>query len=119
MNTTTIFNDINALRQRLFEGLVIPALPLALNADRQLSEQHQRALARYYVAAGTGGLAVGVHSTQFEIRDPEIGLFEPVLKLAAETLDEAAAGKPYVKVAGVCGKTPQAVAEATFARESG
>lgn len=111
----------NALRARLREGLVIPAHPLALTADRKLSERHQRALARYYAAAGAGGVAVGVHSTQFEIRDPDVGLFEPVLELAAETLNAAAAGheRPLIKVAGVCGKTEQAVREATFAHAHG
>jgi dihydrodipicolinate synthase/N-acetylneuraminate lyase len=103
------------------QGVVMPALPLALDANRQLSEKHQRALIRYYAAAGAGGLAVGVHSTQFEIRDPKIGLFEPVLSLASETLDAACArsGNRMLKVAGVCGRTPQALREAGFARNAG
>lgn len=92
-------------------GAVIPAHPLALNADRKLDEKHQRALARYYRAAGADGVAVGVHSTQFQIRDPKIGLYEPVLALAADTL----AGSNMILVAGVCGKTPQAVREAEIA----
>ena len=102
-------------------GGVIPAQPLALDARRQLSERHQRALTRYYVAAGASGLAVGVHSTQFEIRDPEIGLFEPVLTLASETIDAACAkdGKSILKIAGVCGPARQAVKEALFARSKG
>jgi dihydrodipicolinate synthase/N-acetylneuraminate lyase len=102
-------------------GGVIPAQPLALNAQRKLSERHQRALTRYYVDAGASGLAVGVHSTQFEIRDPAFGLFEPVLTLASETIDAACAGKGqgFLKIAGVCGKTPQAVKEALFARATG
>ncbi len=102
-------------------GCVIPAQPLALDAQRKLSERHQRALTRYYVAAGAGGLAVGVHSTQFEIRDPQIGLFEPVLTLASETIDAACAkdGNHILKIAGVCGQTPQAVQEALFARSAG
>jgi len=66
--------DINALRRRLFEGLVIPAHPLALTADRSLDERRQRGLSRYYLAAGAGGLAIGVHTTQFEIHDPDVGL---------------------------------------------
>src|SRR5678816_3174843 len=66
--------------------VVIPAHPLALTADRKLDERRQRALTRYYVAAGCGGVAVGVHTTQFAIRDPKIGLFEPVLRLAMEEL---------------------------------
>lgn len=102
-------------------GGVIPAQPLALNARRKLSERHQRALTRYYVEAGASGLAVGVHSTQFEIRDPDVGLFEPVLALASETVDAACArqGRGILKIAGVCGKTPQAVKEALFARTTG
>lgn len=115
-------NELPAtIRQLLCGGTVIPAMPLALNAERKLSEKHQRALVKYYLAAGTGGVAAGVHTTQFQIRDPEIGLFKPVLKLVAETMDEVAAetGKPNVKVCGVCGKTQQAVAEAQFAQETG
>jgi len=100
-------------------GTVIPALPLALDANHTFDERHQKALCRYYVAAGCGGLAAGVHSTQFEIRDPGIDLFEPVLSLVAETVDAAAAGRPFLKVAGVCGTTEQALREATFARGVG
>lgn len=102
-------------------GGVIPAQPLALTEKRRLSERHQRALTRYYVEAGATGLAVGVHSTQFEIRKPGIGLFKPVLELAAETLDMACAstGRKMVKIAGVCGPQTQAVAEAVFARSVG
>src|SRR2546422_8653843 len=74
------------VRMRLGEGLVIPACPLALNARHKLDERRQRALFRYYLAAGAGGLAVGVHTTQFGIRDPKVGLFRPVLELAAEEL---------------------------------
>src|SRR2546430_17208304 len=77
------------IRQVLARGTVIPAHPLALTADRRLDERHQRALSRYYIAAGAGGLAVGVHTTQFEIRDPGVGLFEPVLRLAKEEMDRA------------------------------
>src|SRR3989441_11584459 len=97
------------IHQTLSRGVVIPAHPLALNANRQLDERRQRALVRYYAAAGAGGLAVGVHTTQFSIRDPRIGLFAPVLGLAAEELKRAGS---LVRVAGVCGKTEQAVAEA-------
>ena len=78
--------DIEQLRARLGSGLVIPACPLALNARRKLDERRQRALFRYYLAAGAGGLAVGVHTTQFAIREPKIGLFKPVLELAADEL---------------------------------
>ena len=110
----TVSFTLDTLRARLREGVVIPAHPLALTAGRKLSERHQRALSRYYAAAGAGGVAVGVHSTQFEIRDPNVGLFEPVLELAAETIDASAAalGRPLIKIAGVCGKTAQAVREA-------
>lgn len=99
----------------LREGTVIPAHPLALNAQRKLDERRQRALTRYYLAAGVGGIAVGVHTTQFEIRDH--GLLKPVLALAAE--EGARAGRPLIKIAGICGPTPQAVAEAGLARELG
>lgn len=102
----------------LSRGAVIPAHPLALTAERRLDERRQRALTRYYVDAGASGVAVGVHTTQFEIRDPEHGLFEPVLALAAEELD-ARADTRVVRVAGVCGDTAQAVAEAELARSLG
>ena len=105
----------------LHRGLVIPAHPLALNANRKLDEKYQRALTRYYCAAGAGGIAVGVHTTQFEIRDPKFGLYQPVLSLAAEIMDEFAAqtGNVIVKIAGIVGSTAQAVAEARFAVEQG
>ena len=101
--------------------MVIPAHPLALNAQRKLDERRQVALTRYYCDAGAGGIAVGVHTTQFAIRDPRVGLFEPVLRLAAGAAAEfeRRAGKRIIKVAGVCGPTPQAVAEAEFARDAG
>src|SRR5690349_9686177 len=92
----------DALRARLREGLVIPAHPLALDAQRRLDERRQRALARYYLDAGAGGLAVGVHTTQFAIRD--VGLYEPVLRIAMETARTwPAPNRPLVMVAGVCG----------------
>lgn len=108
-------------RQHLQGGHVIPAQPLALDTNRRFSERHQRAITRYYVAAGTGGLAVGVHSTQFEIREPQHGLFKPVLELAARTIDEelARAPRPFIKISGVCGRTEQAVGEAELARSLG
>lgn len=102
----------------LARGAAIPAHPLALHADGTFDERRQRALTRYYLASGAGGAAVAVHTTQFEIRDPGVGLFRPVLELAAETID-AEAGRPFVKVAGACGYTAQAVAEATTAAELG
>jgi dihydrodipicolinate synthase/N-acetylneuraminate lyase len=101
----------------LRSGVVIPACPLALNAARKLDERRQRALCRYYVAAGAGGLAVGVHTTQFAIRDPKIGLFEPVLGIAAEEMKRASAN--FVRIGGICGKTQQAVKEASLLREIG
>lgn len=98
-------------------GVVIPAHPLAITADHKLDERHQRALTRYYCAAGVGGLAVGVHTTQFEIHDPKVGLLAPVLELASETIDESlqAQPRPFVKVAGVIGQTEQAMREAELA----
>ncbi|HEX2185111.1 MAG TPA: dihydrodipicolinate synthase family protein, partial [Chloroflexota bacterium] len=75
----------------LRRGVVIPAHPLALTASRRLDERRQRALTRYYLAAGVGGVAIAVHTTQFAIRDPKIGLLRPVLELGAETVrDEGA-----------------------------
>jgi len=103
------------LREKLLSGLVIPAHPLALNSQRQLDERRQRALTRYYLAAGAGGIAVGVHTTQFAIRDPRFGLLESVLRLAA---DESR-GNDIVKIAGVCGKGKQALAEAELAAKLG
>src|SRR6185436_837600 len=98
---------------RLREGIVIPAHPLALTSQRAFDERRQRALTRYYHAAGAGGIAVGVHSTQFEIRRPEHGLFKPVLELAAETISayDAATGRQTVRIAGITGRTPQALEE--------
>jgi len=103
------------------KGLVIPACPLALDAERRFDARRQRALIRYYCAAGAGGVAVGVHTTQFEIRDPAIGLFRPVLELAAAALEEASRRqeRPIVRIAGVCGAASQAVAEAELAASLG
>jgi dihydrodipicolinate synthase/N-acetylneuraminate lyase len=108
---------LNALRQ----GLVIPAHPLALTPSRKLDERRQCALTRYYHAAGAGGVAVGVHTTQFEIRRPEHSLFRPVLNLAAATVAacDADSGHRTVRVGGVCGRTRQALTEARFLREAG
>ncbi len=108
------------LRQHLGEGHAIPAMPLALNADRSWSPRHQRALVRYYLEAGAGGLAVGVHTTQFEIRSPEHGLLAPVLELCAEEARRHPAGsRPCALVAGACGDTAQARREAELARSLG
>jgi hypothetical protein len=164
--------NFEQVRARLGDGLVIPACPLALNARRKFDERRQRTLFRYYVAAGAGGLAVGVHTTQFAIREPRIGLFKPVLELAAEELrssrcqeahsvkselgqspstnppaegskpadaltefpsregsgvgSSSSAGGTQLKsspsmlgIAGICGKTKQAMAESALAREQG
>ncbi len=100
--------------QALKIGQAIPAHPLALTAQRKLDERRQRALARYYMAAGAGGLAVGVHTTQFEIRDPEWNLYGPVLELAAEEMNTHAPDD-FIRVAGVVGNTKQAIAEAELA----
>lgn len=105
------------VRGWLARGHVIPAHPLALTSARTLDERRQRALSRYYLAAGAGGLAVGVHTTQFAIRDSRIGLFRPVLELAAEEI--ARAGRPVAAIGGICGPTGQAVAEAALLRELG
>jgi dihydrodipicolinate synthase/N-acetylneuraminate lyase len=112
---------LSALRNRLREGMVIPAHPLALSPDRKLDERRQRALTRYYLAAGAGGVAVGVHTTQFEVHQPGIGLYKPVLELALEE------GRRYggaeslaaVTVAGIVGKTEKALSEATLASDLG
>jgi dihydrodipicolinate synthase/N-acetylneuraminate lyase len=100
---------------RLRQGLVIPAHPLCLTAGRKFDEERQRALTRYYLESGAGGLAVGVHTTQFAIRAPEHNLLEPVLRAAAEE----ARGSEAVLVAGVCGETRQALREAELARSLG
>jgi dihydrodipicolinate synthase/N-acetylneuraminate lyase len=107
--------------QLLRQGTVIPAHPLALTADLKIDERHQRALTRYYCAAGVGGVAVGVHTTQFEIHDPKTGLLEPVLALASETVEESlrANPRPFIKVAGLVGPTHQALHEAGLALELG
>lgn len=109
-----------ALRQHLLAGQVIPALPLSLDSRRRWDERHQRALVRYYLDAGAGGLAVGVHATQFAIREPRFGLFAPVLKLAADTARTwPKKRRPLALIAGLCGRTPQARREAQLARDLG
>src|SRR5215472_11552247 len=110
-----------AVGQNLRRGLVLPALPLALTAERRLDERRQRALCRYYIAAGAGGIAAGVHTTQFAIRDPRHGLFQPVLALVAEEFERAAHGRPnpLVRIGGICGPTNQSLAEARILRELG
>ncbi len=100
-------------------GMVIPALPLALDENRRFAPRFQRRLIHYYLDAGAGGIAVGVHSTQFEIREPGIDLYEPVLALAAETINANENGFKTIKIAGVCGKTQQAIKEAELAQSLG
>jgi len=102
-------------------GCVIPAAPLALTPERRFNPVRQTALMRYYCEAGAGGVAVAVHTTQFEIRDPEIGLFEPVMETCADAIDDCAErlGRPVVKIAGVVGKTAQACREAETAVRHG
>jgi hypothetical protein len=104
------------VRRLIADGTVLPAHPLALNAERKLDRIHQRALTRYYIDAGAGGLAVGVHTTQFAIRD--VGLYKPVLELAAETAADWT-GRPLALVAGLAGPTRQAITEAGIARGIG
>lgn len=106
---------IKQVKDLLHEGTVIPAHPLALDHNRHLSEHIQRRLTRYYIASGAGGVAVGVHTTQFEIRKPGINLLEPVLRLAAEEIDKAQLQRPFIKVAGIVGPTSNALNEATLA----
>jgi dihydrodipicolinate synthase/N-acetylneuraminate lyase len=117
-NTSQIPEEIGlALRK----GVVIPAMPLALNRYRKLDERRQRALIRYYLDAGAGGLAVGVHTTQFEIRLPGIGLFEPLLDIAREEIDNFVEHnpKPLIRIAGIIGKREQAAREASLAIKHG
>jgi len=109
----------SAIEKLLQQGTVIPAHPLALNRDLHLDENRQRRLTRYYLAAGVGGLAVGVHTTQFSIRRPEVKLLEPVLQLAAEEIKQAQLDRPFIKIAGICGPTAQAVEEAGLAVKYG
>lgn len=105
----------------LNNGIVIPALPLALNKNRQLDERRQRALMRYYMDAGAGGVAVAVHTTQFEIRLPEFGMFKPILELAKEEHNRFVINskKPILLISGVIGQTKQAVEEARLAADLG
>ncbi len=108
-------------KKLLQKGVVIPAHPLALTPERTFDVRGQRALTRYYCAAGAGGVAVGVHTTQFEIHDPAVGLLEPVLALASQTVDECLrrSPRPFVKIAGLVGPTAQALAEAELAQRYG
>ena len=109
----------NTLKSFLMEGTVLPALPLSLDSSRSFDEENQRLLTNYYIQSGAGGIAAAVHSTQFEIRLPEHNLFERVLKLTSEVIDQARLDRPFVKIAGICGHVDQAVREANIAVELG
>lgn len=104
-----------SVRSLMAGNVVIPAHPLALNAMRKLDERRQRGLTRYYIDAGAAGIAIGVHTTQFAIRDPKFALLRPVLELASEELDRA--GRQLFRIGGVCGNTQQAISEAALLRE--
>jgi hypothetical protein len=122
MSSSAMNSSINPQAARaLSRGVVIPACPLALTRGRKFDERRQRALVRYYIAAGAGGIAAGVHTTQFAIRDPKIGLFAPVLELIATELDRLRIGSDdsIVRIAGVCGQTRQAVSEALLIKRLG
>ena len=108
---------LNILR----EGTVIPAIPLALDQDRAFDEQNQRRMVRYYMEAGSGGIAAAVHSTQFQIRDPKYNLFQPVLEAVIGEMEryEAETGKVLVRISGVCGPTEQACREAELTKALG
>jgi len=112
---------LSAVRSALLRGLVIPAHPLALTEARRLDERRQVALTRYYCDAGAGGIAVGVHTTQFAIRDPAVGLLAPVLDLAIRTVRDWCGNRQQlpVTIAGVCGPTAQALREAELALSLG
>ena len=108
------------LRTHLLAGQAIPALPLALDENRQWAARQQRAVLRYYLDAGVGGIAVGVHSTQFAIREPQHGLFEPLLRFASREIDAwLGNARPFLKIAGICGATAQAWTEADLAISCG
>lgn len=109
----------STVKKQLHAGAVIPAHPLALTEDRQLDEAGQRALSRYYIDAGVGGIAVGVHTTQFEIRDPRFNLFEKVLTLAMEEMERAQVADSFIKIGGISGPVGQAMAEAKFIKSLG
>lgn len=114
------FQYLSAEKKSLLQtGTVIPAHPLALNADRTLNEVYQRQLTRYYIASGAGGIAIGVHSTQFAIRSPHVNLYEKVLAIAADEIERNRPPYPFLKIAGICGRTEQAIKEAQLANQYG
>lgn len=103
----------------LHEGVAIPALPLALNEDKTWDIESQRLLIQYYMNAGAGGIAACVHTTQFEVRDPQYNLYESLLKLTYDEISNEGRLDDFIKVAGICGKTDQAIQEATLAKKIG
>jgi hypothetical protein len=105
------------IKEQLLKGVVIPAHPLALDSSRKFDVNHQRALTKYYMAAGAGGIAVGVHTTQFEIH--KNGMYESVLRTCSEAVDDENLRTPFVRVAGIVGRTDQAVREAEIASDLG
>jgi hypothetical protein len=112
--------SIDQVRLALGDGRVIPACPLALDAQRRFDERRQRALFRYYLEAGAGGLAVGVHTTQFAIREPRHGLYQPVLELAAVVLRERRDREVSpLGIGGICGPTSEAIREAALLHDLG
>ena len=117
MSTNRVLHS--SIKHVLQEGVVIPAHPLALTDDLQLDERRQRLLTRYYMAAGAGGIAVGVHTTQFEIRKPGINLLEPVLRIAADEIEKAKSDRAFIKIAGIVGPTDTALREAELAVKYG
>ena len=108
-------------KRLLMQGAFLPAMPLVLDENRQFDEPGQRRLVRYYLESGVDGIAVGVHTTQFAIRDPKINLYERVLRVAMDEMEAYSAreGRQLVAVAGVCGEAEQAVAEAGLAARLG
>src|SRR5690554_227698 len=104
-----------AVLDRLSSGGFIPAHPLALKEDMTINEEIQRRLTRYYISCGVDGIAIGVHTTQFEIRDPEFNYFEKVLEIAADEIKKVNTDPSFIKIAGICGETSQAVKEAETA----
>lgn len=110
---------MNTKQRKLIDGVAIPAHPLVLTADKNIDETRQRALTRYYLDAGVGGIAVGVHTTQFEIRDPQYGLLQPVLAMVMDEIENYRGKNNVICIAGVCGETEQAIQEAKLASELG
>ena len=105
--------------KKIIDGAFIPAHPLALNSDLSIDEESQRGLTRYYISCGVGGIAIGVHTTQFEIRDPKYNYYETVLRIASEEINNSEVDDSFIKVAGICGPVSQAIKEAEIANKHG